>query len=215
MQLGLVELAAEAACVGERIGAASAEDVRLGGGEHLLGEMVGAAMVALGVSRLDTARTDVLYRRARWLEDGLAMPAEAQQSLALRRVGSPRSGSRGSSWHLDRPFLLRALHARERRWRACAAREEAKPGRAGVFLGFWDRNAPRKSFRGPCADARMPANMRVARCAERAVRQDSAYGWRARRVRPREFAHCLCPCIASRPEPEISVRSEKIHSLFD
>ena len=115
MELGLVELAAEAACVSEFVGAASAEDVRLGGGEHLLGEVVAVAMIALGVSRFGAARADVLDRRARGLEDGLAMPAEAQQSLALGRVGSPRSGSRGSSWHLDRPFLLRALHARERR----------------------------------------------------------------------------------------------------
>ena len=115
MELGLAELAAEAARVGKLVGAASAEDVRLGGGEHLLGEVVAAAMIALGISRLGAARADVSDRRARGLEDSLAMPAEAQQSLALGRVGSPRSGSRGSSWHLDRPFLLRALHARERR----------------------------------------------------------------------------------------------------
>ena len=51
--------------------------------EHLLGEVVAVAMIALGVSRFGAARADVLDRRARGLEDGLAMPAEAQQSLAL------------------------------------------------------------------------------------------------------------------------------------
>ena len=115
VKLGLMELSAVAACVGERIGAAAAQDVRLGGGEHLLGEMIGAAMVASAVSCLSAARADVLDRRACGLVNRLAMPAEGKQSLALRRVCSPRSGSCGSSWHLDRPFLLRASHARGRR----------------------------------------------------------------------------------------------------
>ena len=59
VELCLVALPAEAAGVGECVCAASAEGVRLGCDDHLLGEVVGAAAVALRVSRLGAFRADI------------------------------------------------------------------------------------------------------------------------------------------------------------